>query len=302
MRPALALCEKHSIDVFFHEAGSDLSKYLLTKNSLLHNISYMQTMINDFWNKSEDSDEIKFTKAESFFAGNRKGISKNWHSYTNDHIWELPEDWDKNDYNVVIFTSSEDEFAAVGDSWKQPIYKTQDDGIEKLAGSLQDEGNIKIWVRLHPNLKTAPQKLLEPYLKIDSPVIRLIMPHSTISSYLLMDNADKVVTFGSSVGIEAAYWKKLSILLGVSFYKGMGAVHEANSHQEAINLIIDKELTPLDNLPAVKYGYYFGNYGIPYRHFKKTGIFTGNLEGWDFSTERKPSLYQKLKARIKAII
>jgi hypothetical protein len=302
VRPALKIREKYAIDLFLHETGSDLSKYSLTKNHLVHIISHMQQRINDFWDRSQDRDEIKYSKAQSYFEGNKKGISKNWHSFTKDHIWELPDDWNKDDYNVVVFTSSEDEFAAIGDSWKQPIYKTQDDGIAKLANSLQAVENIKIWVRLHPNLKTAPQKLLEPYLQINSPIIRIIMPHSTISSYLLMDNADKVVTFGSSVGIEAAYWKKLSILLGMSFYKGMGAVHEANSHQEAISLILDKKLEPQDNLPASKYGYYFGNFGIPYKHFKKTGIFTGILEGWDFSTEKTPGFYQKLKAKIKSIV
>jgi hypothetical protein len=88
----------------------------------------------------------------------------------------------------------------------------------------------------------------------------------------------------------------------MSFYRGMGAVHEANNHQEAISLILNRELKPLENLPAVKYGYYFGNFGTLYKYFKKTGIFTGLLEGWDFSTERKPSFYQKLKAKIKAIV
>jgi len=299
IRPALRVCEKYSIDIYLHESGSDLTKYILTKNNLIHDIAYIQKLIADFWNDDKRSVETKTNKAEEFYLGNRKGVSRSWHSFTDKHIWELPPNWNADKKNIVIFTSSEDEFAAIGDAWKQPIYKTQDEGIKRIADALRDEMDLEIWVRLHPNLKTAPKKLLEPYLAISCPNLHLIMPEENVSSYLLMDNADKVVSFGSSMGIEATYWGKISILLGMSFYKGLRVTYEANGHEDGVSLILDNSLNPLDKLPAIKYGFYFGNFGITYKHFKKTGIFTGTIEGWDFSIPNKISALQKTKNKLK---
>ena len=73
---------------------------------------------------------------------------------------------------------------------------------------------------------------------------------------------------GSSVGIESTYWGKISILLGMSFYRGMGAVYEAQNHNDSVSLILDRELKPLDNSAAVRYGYYFGNFGMCFVFYK----------------------------------
>lgn len=297
LRPALRICQKNNIEIFLHEAGSDLFKYLLTTNEMMHDIPFIQKEINDLWDNKAEAIETKLTKAHEFYSLSRDGIVKNWFSFTDYQKNELPAGWNDDQYNIVFFTTSEDEFAAIGDSWIYPIYKSQVDGITNIANDLRNETNLRIWVRLHPNLKTAPEKLVKPYRGIDNLLVTIIMPSETISTYLLMEKADKVVTFGSTTGIEAAYWGKVSIMLGTCWYKGLGSVYEPKSHSEAIAIIANRDLKPLDNTGASKYGYYIGNYGIPYKYFKKTGIYTGTIEGWDFAPSKKLRLINKLRGK-----
>ena len=295
VRPALRVCQKHNIDIFLHEAGSDLMKYLITSNEMMHDIPVIQKEIMELWEKADESVEEKWKKAHEFYSLSREGVVKNWFSFTDYQKNELPQGWDDSICNIVVFTTSEDEFAAIGDSWVYPIYKSQVDGIVTIANDLRYQKNLKIWVRLHPNLKAAPQKLIDPYIEIDNPIVQVILPSETVSTYLLMAKASKVITFGSTTGIEAAYWGKVSIMLGTCWYKGLGSVYEPKNHEDAIDLILDKNLPPLDNTGACKYGYFIGNYGTPYKYFTKTSIYTGNIEGWDFATSKKLKAINKLR-------
>jgi len=287
IRPALRACEKHGIDIFLTEVGSDLTKYYYTKNKLLQDISFFQKCIFDFWNDSVESEDEKRKKAHSFYSLTKEGISKSWHSFTADQKLRLPVQWDGEKKNIVFFTTSEDEFAAIGDNYIPPLYQLQEHGIERIARDLEGSDKLQIWIRLHPNLKHAPEKLIAPYKAINSPLVKLIMPEEDVSSYLLMEKADKVFSFGSTMGIEAAYWGKVSVLLGPCAYRGMGSVYEPKSHKEAVQLALDENLKPLDNLGATKYGYFLGCYGMPFQHFKKTGIYTGLIKGWDFARSQK---------------
>lgn len=297
LRPALRVCQKNNVEIFLHEAGSDLFKYFITTNEMMHDIPVIQKEINELWEDDSEPLDVKMKKAHEFYSLSRDGVVKNWFSFTDYQKNELPVDWNDNNYNVVFFTTSEDEFASIGDSWIYPIYKTQVEGIKEIANELKNEKDLKIWVRLHPNLKAAPEKLINPYLEIDNPVVNIIMPSETVSTYLLMEKADKVVTFGSTTGIEAAYWGKVSIMLGTCWYKELGSVYEPKSHQEAVSMILNKDLQPLDKLGASKYGYFIGNYGKPYKYFKKTGIYTGVIEGWDFAPSKKLRFINKLRNR-----
>jgi hypothetical protein len=66
----------------------------------------------------------------------------------------LPKKWDSKKKNIVFFTSSEDEYAALGGEYNKLIYKNQSDAISKIINVFKNKKNeeYQLWIRMHPNL------------------------------------------------------------------------------------------------------------------------------------------------------
>jgi hypothetical protein len=185
---------------------------------------------------------------------------------------------DKNKINIVIYNSSEDEFAAIGDEWKNPIFVDQHDEIASIVHSMRGNKRVHIYLRVHPNLKNVKYKQLDKIYSLHAPNFTIIPPESPISSYALLEKASKVVTFGSTVGVEATYCGIPSILAGQSYYRNLDCTYNPNSHEELIEMLL-ADLPPKEKEGALKYGYFFNTFGIPFRHFKPDGLFSGNFKG-----------------------
>ena len=76
-----------------------------------------------------------------------------------------------------------------------------------------------------------------------------------LSSYSLMDVCEKVICFGSTMGVESCYWGKPSILIGHSTYENMDVCYVASSKEVLLSLI-EKQLDPKDRIGALKYSYF----------------------------------------------
>lgn len=165
---------------------------------------------------------------------------------------------------VVIFPSSLWEFYAMSDfrRYDDP-YPNQYDGIEQILNDERVYADNSLFVRWHPNLKTCgknERKVIDEIIQETSENTVHFTPESTINSYDLIDSADVVVTFGSTVGIEANFYGKPSIMMGHAIYEDTGACYTPKSHEEFVTLI-NSELMPLPKTGALKYGYYQRNYG-----------------------------------------
>jgi hypothetical protein len=108
--------------------------------------------------------------------------------------------------------------------------------------------------------------------------LTIIPPDSQISSYSLLQNCEKVLSFGSTVGIEAVFWGKPSILVGTMYYKDLGGTYNTNNHKEVIDLILAR-LEPKDKEPALMYGYFMKTFGIPYKYYEAKDFFNGAFKG-----------------------
>ena len=151
----------------------------------------------------------------------------------------LPENFSRDKENIVIFNSSEDEFASIGKDFDDyQLFKNQTAGIQFLLKNLPAD-KYQIYVRIHPNLTRVKydyvMELFELPKKYEN--VTLIPPDSKVSTYALMDAADKVVVFGSTMGAEASYSGKPVILVGPSFYYFLNVAYTPESEQELIDLI-----------------------------------------------------------------
>ena len=104
-------------------------------------------------------------------------------------------------------------------------------------------------------------KLAEQYNNVT-----VIPGDNSISSYDLMDVADKVVVFGSTMGLEASYWGKPVILLAGASYYYSGLCYVPKTPEELTSLLV-KQLKPKDNAEAIKWGFYM-MYRDPQQFYK----------------------------------
>lgn len=277
IRPVVRLCELNNINYKIHERGSNKTKYSLHENHLPHDFNEFQKLVEEHWNSSAEDD--RFGTTETFYQDRRAGKEQAWHSFVSSQKErELPENWDPAKRNIVIFNSSEDEFAAIGDTLKMRLFRTQLEGIGFIADLMRGSKVISVYVRMHPNLKGVNNSTVTDIYKIKSDNFHVIEPASTISSYQLIDSSDIIVTFGSTVGIEGTFWNKPSVLLGDAFYKDLGSTYNPATKEELTELLLN-ENKPKEKLGAYKYGYYINSYGIDYNLYKAEGLFAGKFKG-----------------------
>lgn len=235
---------------------------------LPHNLININNLIHKTWNESELETLEKKKLGDSFFKKRRNNIpagDKVYTLYQKQHL--LPSDWDSNKRNFVILNSSEDEFAAIGDEFdKLSFFQNQIIGIEKIAEMLADKNDIQLYLRIHPNLITIKYSYhLDLYaLAVKFPNLHVIRGEEPISTYALIEHAEKIIVFGSSTGIEAVHMEKPVILLAGSLYYYMNLCYTPKTFNELENLL-NVFLEPKSKLESAKYGFYIlTDKGIPF--------------------------------------
>lgn len=226
--------------------------------TLPHSIANRTKIMNDVWEKSEDSDEEKEKIAKVFYEKRRGGeLIADTKAYTANQIKGLlPEDFDNKKRNIAIFNSSTDEVAAIGGEWDEgKLFDCQYDAIEFIIKNATKD--MHFYLRIHPNMENVTYHdhigLYDLQKKYNN--ITVIGPKSEISSYAVLDACEKTITFGSTMGVEACYWGKPSILIGKSFYYGLDVCYKPQTKNEILDLLAAK-LQPKDRHDAIKYAYY----------------------------------------------
>jgi len=277
-RALLRAAEYLKIEFYTHERGANKDKFMLFKNTMPHNLDYFHESILREWSKSLPSLEIKKNIAEDFYINRRNGKPQDWVSFiTKQQKNLLPEKFNPSNYNIGIFMSSEDEFSAIGDSWKRPFFNSQVEGLKFLFRESYIEDNIHFYIRMHPN-SSKLQSFIDEINQFSSNNITIIEPLSPISSYDLLDNVDKVITFGSTIGIEGAFWGKPVINLDNAFYFNLDVCYNPLSKESIIDLVKNKNLVPKPKENIYPYGYYFSVFGYDYNIYKPQNFESGTYK------------------------
>lgn len=236
-------------------------------DALPHSLDANKQWINGIW-----ADEY-IPNIEKERIGRRFFESKYEHSFGGDKDYaarqvaaKLPDNWDRSKKNYVIFNSSEDEFTAIGGEYdEKKVFNSQYEGIMHIANLFKDREDVNIYLRIHPNLAKIKYKYHTDLLGIGKYFKNLfVIPgDSDVSSYAMMRDAYRVITFGSTTGIEATYMGKTVIALCPNWFSGIDVSYNPTSIEETERLVLVGDLSPKPQSEAIKFGYFIMNLNLP---------------------------------------
>ncbi len=211
-RSVVEFCKSMNIPYKFFEIGGEgnsLERWILHEHSPHDRVEF-QREIDALWSASPKTD---FGSLDEWFE---KKLNPELNPFTSKQVKNL--DIEIDDKYVVFYTSSDDEVAAISEDWDSP-WGSQIEAARMLVDTFQDIEEIKLIIRVHPNIltKNRADQLLWQNLRLNRNVV-VIAPDSKIDSYTLMNRSQGVLTYGSTMGVEAAYWGKPLGLLSRARY------------------------------------------------------------------------------------
>jgi len=298
-RAVLRACQACGVECCCHERGGDRDRYLLATNRLPHEIAGTTESIEESWCQADPVDRESVGAA--FFEGKAKGVERQWFSFVADQQrGRLPEDWSGARRNVAVFMTSEFEFAAIGSEYTYRFYKDQNDALGRIIAGLESRNSsIHLNIRVHPNMKGVRNANIDWVLALRSPKATVIAPQSAVSSYALLHACEKVLTFGSTMGIEAAYWGKPSILGGPGVYQNLGATYNPSTHDELMEMLLN-DLPPKLRDGALKFGYHELRKGLRHVYYEAETPFRGRFKGRDYEAD-SPWVFRAIMRLARAL-
>ena len=254
-RGLLEVAWRYDVPTVVTENGGRGQESLITfKNSLPHGIEENTRKAFKLWNEQPDL-KLKESIGAEFYIKNAEGRNPVGKSYSSS-IGSICRPDRKN--VVAIFTSSDDELFAVGRDWGGTV-SSQIDGLKKVLSVLGNLSSSYVFVRAHPNLKAVPSQITAEFEELCESFsnVEYISPKSDVSSYQLVRIVDKVITFGSTIGIEATFFRKPSMALRDPIYRRFDACylgHRMPIHEFEHWLLHSPEPKPVSG--ALVYGYY----------------------------------------------
>ena len=222
-RVALEAAKANKIPAFCHESSGTGSTYRIFRGGQTHSLSFHKNQIQNIVENAELSDGDS-QKARAFFEKQRSGVAQgsiNRRTFVTKEFRNLlPDNFDVAEKNLSIFVSSEDEYSGFSE-WSWPFGATQFDVLRQIMPRLLYLG-FTVWIRLHPHLKgRLDNSQIIQMSSLSQDGVHVIAPDAPVDSYALISNSSNVISFGSTIGLEATYMGVNTILLGHSIYENL---------------------------------------------------------------------------------
>ncbi len=242
-RAAWEACISLQIPVIFYEKfnPSWKNRYFLFQNPT-HSPSYRSAIMLNFGInlRKKDFNYYKVVGSQ-WFEARKLGISQD---YTKKQKELTPLNFPKP--FVVFFHSSEDELITT--DLKSKTWGNQTSALTSLVEVLEGIKGLNLVIRAHPNLLYKSKNEIDLWRSLGARFeakyswVSFVDSDSSISSYGLLMQAESVVTVGSTIGVEAAFWGKKSILIGRAFHEIMGITLNPENRDQ-LRIMIEMEFT-----------------------------------------------------------
>jgi len=274
-RAASAAAEFAGVPVLYYDTGGIDTDFDVT-DAVTHDWTDLQRRMlamYEAWPEGE-RDEI----GSSWFEERRQHIAPNNSLFVENQRLGESIELPPGNRVVVYFSSSGDEIAELELDWSMFI-GTQEVALQLLAEECRLLPDTTLVVRSHPHMRMKPKQDLEEWLQaVDraAPDIHLD-PYSPVDSYTLMAQADLVVTYGSTTGVEAAYAGKPVIVMGPSAYDQLGCARFAATREDLRSALVDTQ--PGSWTAAVSYGLMMRRRGLMLEFVKRDPLRGFSLAG-----------------------
>ena len=291
-------CKQEGVAFATHERGGSPDRYLVRHGALPHDLALNCAEIEATW-KAGASD--KEAIAAQWFQDRRDGVERSWESFTKAQtVGKLPDGFDQAKHNIAVFNSTMEEYASI-EGWESPIYADEVVGVTRIADALASHANTHLYLRVHPHLKGISRDdnyQLRAYTKLERhPHVTVIWPESPVHTYELLDRCSVALTFGSTVGVEACFWGRPSVLAGHALYERLDCAHVPKTHDEVMALLTGKP-RPKDRLGALQYGYWETVRGTTFTRFRPIGLYGGEWLGRPSRPSRLAQLQSAVLTRL----
>lgn len=277
-RPIYEAAKIMKTKMLTYEVPIDINKYSISNYSIFDGYNVSKDM-KIFWeNGSEDKEKI----AQSYYDGLRNVFFSNTNIKSSD--FRINDIFENNKINILFFPSSIHETYALGDLYPHSLFESQIDALNYLVELASLNKNINLVVRLHPILKQKSkeeQSFWEQYKNIKH--IKTIPYDDQVSSYELIEKSDKIIVYHSTIGIEAAYYKKEVMALGTPWWVGLDCIYHPTTKLGINDFIFSKLNFKYNFSESLIFAYYYLENGIPFKHFKPIDRYSGYLCGFNLN-------------------
>lgn len=195
---------------------------------------------------------------------------------------------------VAFFSSSGDEISELDLDWSE-YFGSQPEALIAVSDACRSIG-ATLLVRTHPHKRRKPKRDVEEWheaVRAAAPDIHLD-EHSPVDSYTLMRQADVIVTYGSTTGVEAAFAGRPVVVMGPSAYDELGCARRVTTMEELRDALEHPRVG--EQRGAVAYGLMMRRRGFSYRHV--TVVPEGDIRVIGGVAMREPApLVRKLSHR-----
>jgi len=267
-RPAVRACQK--LKYVFFTYDMNMVKYALAENSLGQDLEKFKKEILQLWKEGKEKKEEKKKIGTKWFIDARgdKGF------FVKDQKkGQLPENFDFSKRNMAIFNTSLDELETFPE-YHTGVYSCEIEAMQQIVKSFENDSDIRFYFRVHPNLKDLNNTQMKNLKKLSAEGhknLEIIWPEELIDSYALLEACEKTIVFFSSIGVEACFWGKPSIILGKASYEDLNCCYIPKSHREVVEMINSK-LLPKSKDDVLKYGYWVLKKRIKFKKFNKDDL------------------------------
>ena len=247
---ALAAAEAYDLPVLSYDFGGNETDFDLTRDPT-HDWSALQQRMLAMFESWDEAD--RQAVGSSWFEERRHHSDPQNAKFVESQRRGNSLDIDSSGPLIVFFSSSGDEVSELDLDWSEYFYG-QSGALQAVVSAVNEIPNATLAVRTHPHLRHKPRKDVEEWHRD----VEQAQPHvhvdefSDIDSYTLMDQADVVVTYGSTTGVEAAYAGKSVFVMGPSAYDELGCVTRVTSHEELLRALVERPVGSQDG--ALAYG------------------------------------------------
>lgn len=179
---------------------------------------------------------------------------------------------------IVYFSSSGDEIIELDLDWTA-FFGGQEKAVKALADECRKHPDYFLVVRSHPHKRMKPKEDVREWMQAIEAIRPDVHvdPFADIDSYTLMRQADVVVTYGSTTGVEAAFAGKPVIVMGPSAYDKLGCAVSVSNSSELAAALADPR--PSHWQGAVAFGLMMMRRGFKYRFTTRVGEDAFIIEG-----------------------